>query len=189
MGYSCASRHPINYIFWSFLFGFLPSFLSCFALLLFLCSCWSFVDVPLVCFSLSSRPCTDWQPLIVPGMVEARSVNLKNTHTHGRDYTVTGTRTRTGMGAGTGAGRETRIGRRVEGRESPGTCEVMVKVGRKTEKRGGRQRVTNSHSRVTRRPSKTAVSCGGPESRYGRLGTGSGGRRKGQYAQEIQEEV
>ena len=64
-----------------YLFIFL-SFLPCF-LLLFLCYCWSFKDVPLI-FSCPAGHVVvpDWQPRILLGMVEARSVNVKNTHTH-----------------------------------------------------------------------------------------------------------
>ena len=51
-----------------------------------------------------------------------------------------GMRTRVGMGAGTRAGAgeriTTRVQMRVEGREDPGTYEVVVEVGRKMREGG-----------------------------------------------------
>ena len=47
-------------------------------LFLFLCSRWSVVDVPLI-FSCPACHVPDWQPRILLGMVETRSVNVKNT--------------------------------------------------------------------------------------------------------------
>ena len=41
------------------------------------------------------------------------------------------------MGARTGAGTETRMDRRVEGRESLETYKVVIDVGRKTREGGG----------------------------------------------------
>ena len=41
---------------------------------------WSFVDVPLI-FSCPADHVPNWQPRILLGMVEARSVNVKNTTT------------------------------------------------------------------------------------------------------------
>ena len=46
----------------------------------FFCSRWSFVDVPLI-FFCPADPVPDWQPHILLGMVEARSVNVKKTTT------------------------------------------------------------------------------------------------------------
>ena len=46
----------------------------------FFCSCWSFVDVPLIFFCPADQV-PDWQPRILLGMVEARSVNVKKTTT------------------------------------------------------------------------------------------------------------
>ena len=77
------------------------------------------------------------------------------------------------------AGAGTIIERRVEGRKSRGTYEVIVEVDRQTEKRGRPHRVSSSRSLKTRRPSKTVVSCGGRESRDGRQGTGSRRAKKG----------
>ena len=45
-----------------------------------LCSHWSLVDVPLIFFCLADHV-PDWQPRILLGMVEARSVNVKKTTT------------------------------------------------------------------------------------------------------------
>ena len=56
------------------------------ALCRFLCVCvffcphWSFVDVPLIFFCPADHV-PDWQPRILLGMVEARSVNVKKTTT------------------------------------------------------------------------------------------------------------
>ena len=47
----------------------------------FFCSHWSLVDVPLISFC-STDHVPDWQPRIVLGTVEARSVNVKKTTTH-----------------------------------------------------------------------------------------------------------
>ena len=44
----------------------------------FFCSHWSLVDVPLIFFCPADHV-PDWQPRIVLGMVEARSVNVKKT--------------------------------------------------------------------------------------------------------------
>ena len=60
-----------------------PPFCRVFVLFLFSCSRWSFVDVPLI-FSRSADHVPDWQPrtwYILLGMVEALSVNVKNTYT------------------------------------------------------------------------------------------------------------
>ena len=68
----------------------------------------------------------------------------------------------------------------VEGREHPGTYQVIVDVGRKTLERGRCQRVIRSHSRKTRRPSETGASSGGRQSRDGKLETGLKKPREGQ---------
>ena len=88
-----------------------------------------------------------------------------------------GTKGRTrpqGRGREREAGTGTRIEMRVGVRESLGTYEVVIEVGRKTREGGRRQRVTSNRSRKTRRPSETVVSCEGLEPRDGRRGTGSG---------------
>ena len=54
----------------------------------FLCSHWSLVDVPLIFFCPADHV-PDWQPRVLLGMVEARSVNVKKTTT----TTTTCTRT------------------------------------------------------------------------------------------------
>ena len=46
----------------------------------FFCSHWSLVDVPLISFCPADHV-PDWQPRILLGMVEARSVNVKKTTT------------------------------------------------------------------------------------------------------------
>ena len=55
----------------------------------FLCSHWSLVDVPLIFFCPADHVLPDWQPRVLLGMVEARSVNVKKTTTTtGRLYTT-----------------------------------------------------------------------------------------------------
>ena len=63
---------------------------------------------------------------------------------------------------------------RVEEIESLETFEVVIGMGRKTREGGRHQRVMRYHNRKTRRPSEAIPSCGGPEPRDGRRGTGSG---------------
>ena len=46
----------------------------------FFCSHWSLVDVPLIFFCPADHV-PDWQPRVLLGMVEARSVNVKKTTT------------------------------------------------------------------------------------------------------------
>ena len=48
----------------------------------FLCSHWSLVDVPLIFFCPADHV-PDWQPRVLLGMVEARSVHVKKTTTTG----------------------------------------------------------------------------------------------------------
>ena len=60
---------------------FYPFFLSFFVWFLISCSLELFVDVPLIFFCPADRVLTDWQPRILLGIVEARSVNVKNTTT------------------------------------------------------------------------------------------------------------
>ena len=65
----------------------------------FLCSHWSLVDVPLISFCPADHV-PDWQPRVLLGMVEARSVNVKKTTTttqkriHQRAKRVTNVRRR-----------------------------------------------------------------------------------------------
>ena len=51
-----------------------------FVCLCFLCSHWSLVDAPLIFFCPADHV-PDWQPRVLLGMVEARSVNVKKTTT------------------------------------------------------------------------------------------------------------
>ena len=53
----------------------------------FLCSHWSLVDVPLIFFCPADHV-PDWQPRVLLGMVEARSVNVKKTTTVQRNRYV-----------------------------------------------------------------------------------------------------
>ena len=57
----------------------------------FLCSHWSLVDVPLIFFCPADQHVPDWQPRVLLGMVEARSVNVKKT-TNNNNSTVQSTR-------------------------------------------------------------------------------------------------
>ena len=59
-----------------FLFISICRFCLCFDFALI----WSFVDVPLIFFCPADHV-PDWQPRILLGMVEARSVNMKKTTT------------------------------------------------------------------------------------------------------------
>ena len=61
-----------------FLFLSLCRFFVC--LCFFFCSHWSLVDVPLIFFCPADHV-PDWQPCVLLGMVEARSVNVKKTTT------------------------------------------------------------------------------------------------------------
>ena len=53
----------------------------------FLCSHWSLVDVPLIFFCPADHV-PDWQPRVLLGMVEARSVNVKKTTTTTTTFSV-----------------------------------------------------------------------------------------------------
>ena len=55
-------------------------FLSLCRFVFFFCSHWSLVDVPLIFFCPADHV-PDWQPRVLLGMVEARSVNVKKTTT------------------------------------------------------------------------------------------------------------
>ena len=59
------------------LFLFLSFFLC---VVFFFCSHWSLVDVPLIFFCPADHV-PDWQPRVLLGMAEARSVNVKKTTT------------------------------------------------------------------------------------------------------------
>ena len=62
-----------------FLFLSLCRFFFC-VFVFFFCSHWSLVDVPLIFFCPADHV-PDWQPRVLLGMVEARSVNVKKTTT------------------------------------------------------------------------------------------------------------
>ena len=53
----------------------------------FLCSHWSLVDVPLIFFCPADHV-PDWQPRVLLGMVEARSVNVKKTTTKNNNNNI-----------------------------------------------------------------------------------------------------
>ena len=53
----------------------------------FLCSHWSLVDVPLIFFCPADHV-PDWQPRVLLGMVEARSVNVKKTTTRSKHCAI-----------------------------------------------------------------------------------------------------
>ena len=55
----------------------------------FLCSHWSLVDVPLIFFCPADHV-PDWQPRVLLGMVEARSVNVKKTTTTIQNVRISG---------------------------------------------------------------------------------------------------
>ena len=64
--------------FFSLFLSFLPCFFILF--LFYTLVCWNFVDVPLI-FSCPADHVPDWRPRIL-GLVEARSLNVKNAYTH-----------------------------------------------------------------------------------------------------------
>ena len=73
---------PLVYLFLACVFSYSCSFLFvvfC-VFVLFFCSRWSLVDVPLISFCPADHV-PDWQPRILLDMVEARSVNVKKTTT------------------------------------------------------------------------------------------------------------
>ena len=75
-------RMPLVYLFLACVFCYSCSFLFvvfC-AFVFFFCSHWSLVDVPLI-FDYPADHVPDWQPRVLLGMVEARSVNVKKTTT------------------------------------------------------------------------------------------------------------
>ena len=59
----------------------------------FLCSHWSLVDIPLIFFCPADHV-PDWQPRVLLGMVEARSVNVKKTTTTNKLYIPSDPRTK-----------------------------------------------------------------------------------------------
>ena len=83
-------RVPFFDLFWHVCYVIVPFFLSflfcfvmffCFLFFVFcFCSRWSFVDVPLIFFCPADHV-PDWQPRMLLGTVEARSVNVKKTTT------------------------------------------------------------------------------------------------------------
>ena len=58
-------------------------------------------------------------------------------------------------------------------------CAVMCKLINTHTHTHTHTHKTSNHSRKTRRPSDTVASCGGPEPRDGRRGTGSGRSEEG----------
>ena len=73
------------YLFLACAFCYSCSFLFVvFGCVFFFCSHWSLVDVPLIFFCPADHV-PDWQPRILLGMVDARSVNVKNTTVQYRD--------------------------------------------------------------------------------------------------------
>ena len=75
-------RMPLVYLFLTCVFFYSCSFLFVVlhVFVFFFCSQWSLVDVPLIFFCPADHV-PDWQPRVVLGMVEARSVNVKKTTT------------------------------------------------------------------------------------------------------------
>ena len=75
-------RMPLIYLFLACVFCNSCSFLFVVfsVFVFFFCSHWSLVDVPLIFFCPADHV-PDWQPRILLGIVEARSVNVKKTTT------------------------------------------------------------------------------------------------------------
>ena len=90
-------RVSASYLFYlAFSFCFYCFVLFCFVLfrfvvffLMFLCSGWSFVGVPLVFPFPANHVLPDWQPRIILGMIETRSVSVENTRTQHTLHTHT----------------------------------------------------------------------------------------------------
>ena len=75
------SNASSSIFFWHVYFVILVPFsLSFLFVFFFFCSHWSLVDVPLIFFCPADHV-PDWQPPLLLGMVEARSVNVKKTTT------------------------------------------------------------------------------------------------------------
>ena len=71
-------RVPFAHLFLACVFCYSCSFLFDVFVCVFFCSHWSLVDVPLIFFCPADHVVPDWQPrIILLGMVEARSVNVK----------------------------------------------------------------------------------------------------------------
>ena len=82
-------RMPLVYLSLTCVFCYSCSFLSvvfC-VFVFFFCSHWSLVDVPLIFFCPADHV-PDWQPRVLLGMVEARSVNVKKTNKTTKNDTV-----------------------------------------------------------------------------------------------------
>ena len=82
-------RMPLVYLFLTCVFCYSCSFLFvvfC-VFVFFVCSHWSLVDVPLIFFCPADHV-PDWQPRVLLGMVEARSVNVKKTTTTSRATSI-----------------------------------------------------------------------------------------------------
>ena len=73
-------RMPLAYLSLTCVICYSCSFLFVVCVCVFLCSHWSLVDVPLIFFCPADHV-PDWQPRVLLGMVEARSVNVKKTTT------------------------------------------------------------------------------------------------------------
>ena len=73
-------RMPLVYLSLTCVFCYSCSFLFV-VCCVFLCSHWSLVDVPLIFFCPADHV-PNWQPRVLLGMVEARSVNVKKTTTY-----------------------------------------------------------------------------------------------------------
>ena len=76
-------RMPFVYLFLTCVFCYSCSFFFVvffYVFVFFFCSHWSLVDVPLIFFCPADHV-PDWQPRVLLGMVEARSVNVKKTTT------------------------------------------------------------------------------------------------------------
>ena len=75
-------RMPVVHLFLACIFCYSCPFLFVVfvCLCFFFCSHWNLVDVPLISFCPADHV-PDWQPHIVLGMVEARSVNVNKTTT------------------------------------------------------------------------------------------------------------
>ena len=78
---------PSSIFFWHVDFAILVPFSLPFLFVFFFCSHWSLVDVPLTSFCPADHV-PDWQPRMVLGTVEARSVNVQKTTNNNNNIKV-----------------------------------------------------------------------------------------------------
>ena len=81
------SNASSSIFFWHVYFVILVPFSLSFLFVFFFCSHWSLIDVPLIFFCPADHV-PSWQPRLLLGMVEARSVNVKKTTTTTKRFCI-----------------------------------------------------------------------------------------------------